>query len=266
MRVPRPAVNCSILLTQLPLAQRFEAVRAVGVEAVELWWPFASAEPAAAEVDAFITTLTESGLELIALNLFAGDMAAGDRGVLAYPDRVDEFAASVAVAVEIARRTGCRRFTALWGVPDPRADDDVVRSAVDGNLRLAAASLGAVDAVVLLEPLSGVPGYPLRTADDVVEEIERAEASGAGGIAMLLDVYHLTSNGDDVDAVIERHRHRIGHVQLADAPGRGRPGTGEAPLARWIEALETGGYDGRYALEYKDDSAAPLAWLREETA
>lgn len=86
-------------------------------------------------------------------------------------------------------------------------------------------------------------------------------------MTLLADFYHLAVNGDDVDAVIARHLTRISHVQIADAPGRGEPGTGQLPLRRWIDDIHTAGYHGWIGLEYRSAGADPFAWLpREERA
>lgn len=260
MPEPRFAVNCSILLTHLPLRERLDAVRAAGFEAVEFWWPFPTATPGDTEVAAFVEAVRASGLRLVGLNLFAGDMPAGDRGVVSWPGREDELLASVRVAAGVGAELGCRSFNALYGnrLPghDPAEQDAVARR----NLAAAAAELAGIDGTVLLEPISGVDAYPLRTAAQAVAAVDRA---GAANAALLLDVYHLAVNGDDVPAAIERYRDRIAHVQLADAPGRGAPGTGTLPLRAWVDDLLAGGYDGWMALEHVSDDADPFGWRTE---
>ena len=84
-------VNCSILFTELPLLERPAAARAAGFGAVEFWWPFPEAVPSSAAVEAFASAVESAGVELAGLNFFAGDMAAGDRGVLSWPARAREF-------------------------------------------------------------------------------------------------------------------------------------------------------------------------------
>ena len=262
------AVNLSILFTELPLAERPAAVHAAGFDAAEAWWPFADAVPSAAEVDAFVAALDDAGVALVGLNFFAGDMPGGERGVASWPDRTEEFRASVPVLAEIARRTGCRAFNALYGQRRPDVDPQVADATAAANLAFAADAVGAFGGTVLVEPLTrGENGaYPLLTSGDVLGVVDRVRAGhGAGNLRMLLDTYHLTRNGDDLLAVIAAHADRIGHVQIADAPGRGRPGTGTIDFAAVFAALRDHGYAGHIACEYKPvgPSADSFEWLRE---
>ncbi|MFI9503451.1 hydroxypyruvate isomerase family protein [Nocardia sp. NPDC052566] len=263
----RYEVNCSILFTELPLLERPDAARRAGFDAVEFWWPFAEAVPGDKEVDAFVAAIDNSGAELVGLNFAAGDMPGGDRGLVSWPVRSTEFRDNVAVTLGIGERLGCRMFNALYG---NRVDDasaarqDEVGAA---NLAVAASAAARIGGTVLVEPVSGASRYPLRSAADAVAVIDRVRAdSGVGNIRLLADLYHLACNGDDVDKVIADHVARIGHVQIADDPGRGAPGSGELPLGRWLTDLEAGGYRGWVGLEYRAAGAAAdsFDWIPRE--
>ena len=255
------AVNCSILLTDRDVPARLDAVRQAGFAAVEFWWPFASATPSDAEVEAFVTAVRNSGLQLVALNLFAGDMPAGDRGVVSWPGREDELRRSTELAARIGGELNCRLFNALYGNRRPDVDAAAQDDLAVQNLGTVATELARVEGTVLVEPVSGADAYPLRTADDVVAVLDRVEReTGAGNLALLLDVYHVATNGDDVLGAIDRHRSRIAHVQVADAPGRGAPGSGELALQTWIDRLRSVGYQGVLALEYRSDETDPFTW------
>ncbi|GAA1642003.1 hydroxypyruvate isomerase family protein [Georgenia ruanii] len=256
------AVNCSILLTHLPLLERPAAAAAAGFSGVEFWWPFPSATPEAAEVDAFVGAVEAAGVQLVGLNFAAGDMPAGDRGLVSWPGRSEELRANLDVVTAIGERTGCRAFNALYGNRvdgvDPAAQDELGAE----NLARAARAVARIGGTVLLEPVSGAPAYPLKTSADVVAVLDRVAAEhGEANLGLLLDVYHLAVNGADVPAEIAAYRERIAHVQIADAPGRGAPGSGELPLQAWIGDLRAGGYGGPVALEYTSDAPDPFAWL-----
>jgi len=260
------AVNCSILFTELPLLERPAAAEAAGFEAVEFWWPFDSALPGDAEVDAFERSIRDAGVQLIGLNFAAGDMPGGDRGLVSWPQRSLEFRDNIAVTLGIGERLGCRAFNALYGNRvegvTPAAQDELAAE----NLALAATAAGSFGGTVLVEPVSGADRYPLLTAADAVDVITRVQQeSGVTAIGLLADLYHLTVNGDDVSKAIATYADRIAHVQIADAPGRNEPGTGTIPIDQYLGELRTAGYDGWIGLEYRPSTATTaesFGWLR----
>ena len=259
----RYEVNCSILFTELPLLERPAAARAAGFDGVEFWWPFAEAVPADADVEAFVRSIEDAGVQLAGLNFFAGDMPGGDRGLVSWPERSQEFRDNVDVTTGIGERLGCRAFNALYGNRTDDSTPEEQDALATENLRLAARAAARIGGTVLVEPVSGAPRYPLLTAADALAAIDRA---GEENIALLLDVYHLAVNGDDVDAAIDRAAGRIGHVQIADAPGRNEPGTGKLDIDRYLQRIAATGYDGWVGLEYKPTGASADAfdWLPRE--
>ena len=262
----RYEVNCSILFTELPLLERPAAAKAAGFDAVEFWWPFDRAVPADADVDRFVAAVRDAGVALAGLNFYAGDMPGGDRGLVSWPARAAEFRDNVAVTVSIAEQLGCKAFNALYGnrvdgVAPEEQDDLAVQ-----NLGLAATGVAAIGGIVLIEPVSGADRYPLLTAAQAIAVIDRVAAeTGQRNLGLLADLYHLAVNGDDVDAAIAQFASRAAHVQIADAPGRNEPGTGNLPLQRQLDALQDAGYAGWVGLEYKPsdptDSATSFRWL-----
>lgn len=263
----RYAVNLSLLFRELPLLERPGAARDAGFDAAEFWWPFADAVPTDGEVDAFVRVFTDSGLRLIGLNFFAGDMPGGDRGVVSLPACTAQFRDNVDVVVGIGEQLGCRAFNALYG-NRLGGDQDAAQDAVAvENLAMAAAAVARIGGTVLIEPVSGAPQYPLLTAADAVAVLDRVGAeTGATNLGLLADLYHLTVNGDDLDRVLDVHADRIAHVQIADAPGRHEPGTGTLDLDRYLGIMQSRGYPGWVALEYHPRGATTdgLGWLPRE--
>lgn len=255
-------VNCSILLTDVPLLQRPQAARDAGFDAVEFWWPFDTSAPSDADVDAFVAAIENAGVQLTGLNFAAGDMPAGDRGLLSDPTQVSAFRDSVEVAIGIAERLGTKAFNALYGNridgTDPKAQDDIAAE----NLAHAGKAADGIGAVVLVEPVSGAPLYPLKTAAEAIAVIDRVQAEhGVESLRLLADLYHLAVNGDDVGAAIDSYAQRIGHVQIADAPGRGEPGTGTLDIDGYLRQLAGHGYRGYIGLEYKSTRPDTFDWL-----
>ncbi len=247
----RYAVNLSILFCEVPLLQRPAAAREAGFTAVEFWWPFPESVPADRDVDAFVGAVADAGVALVGLNFFAGDMAGGDRGLVSWPARSNELRDNLDVAVDIGERLGCRAFNALYGNRVEGSTAGAQDALAIENLALAGRAAARVGGTVLLEPLSGAPRYPLRTAAEVVGVLDRvAQETGVANLGLLCDLYHLAVNGDDLDAAIASYVDRVAHVQIADAPGRHEPGTGELDLDGYVGKLEAAGYDGWVALEY----------------
>lgn len=222
----RFAANLSILFTELPLERRPAAAAAAGFTAVELWWPWPGAPvPPPAELDALRAALDAAGTRLTGLNFYAGRLPGPDRGALSSPgDEAGRFRANVPVAADFAESVGCRALNALYGNRiagvDPRLQDELALE----NLAFAAAAADRVGATLLVEALNRPesPDYPLVSAPAAVEVVEKVNAAtGLGNARFLMDLYHLSMNGEDLGRVIDAYADVTGHVQIADAPGRG---------------------------------------------
>ncbi|MGI5042191.1 TIM barrel protein [[Kitasatospora] papulosa] len=265
-------VNLSILFTELPLLERPAAAAAAGFTAVELWWPWIETPtPAQTELDALKKALDDAGTQLVGLNFYAGRLPGPDRGALSLPgEESDRFRANIDVAADFAASVGCKALNALYGNRvegvAPAVQDELALE----NLVLAARAAHRIGATLLIETLNGTesPLYPLVSAPAGVEVVDRVnEATGLGNATFLLDLYHLSMNGEDLSQVIKTYAARTGHVQIADNPGRGAPGTGSLPLERLLDELTEAGYDGRVGLEYKPGdrpSAEAFDWLPAE--
>ncbi|MBP5890208.1 TIM barrel protein [Streptomyces scabiei] len=268
----RYTVNLSILFTELPLLERPAAAAAAGFTAVELWWPWVdSPTPARPELDALRGALEDAGVRLTGLNFYSGVLPGPDRGALSIPgEEAERFRANIEVAAAFAESVGCTALNALYGNRvdgvDPAEQDAL---ALD-NLVAAARAADRIGAILLIEALNRVesPRYPLVSAPAAVEVADRVdEASGLGNARFLMDLYHLSMNGEDLPRVIAEHAARTGHVQIADNPGRGTPGTGGLPLEDLLDQLAKAGYEGLVGLEYKPGdlpSAGAFAWLPRE--
>ncbi|WP_327698502.1 TIM barrel protein [Streptomyces sp. NBC_00459] len=265
-------VNLSILFTELPLLARPAAARAAGFTAVELWWPWLdSPTPARSELDSLRAAIEDAGVRLTGLNFYAGQLPGPDRGAVSVPGEESErFRANIEVAAGLAESLGCGALNALYGNRiegvDPAEQDTLALE----NLVLAARAANRIGAILLVEALNKPesPRYPLVSAPAAVEVVDKVnEATGLDNARFLMDLYHLSMNGEDLPAVIDRFAAKTGHVQIADNPGRGAPGTGTLPLADHLDRLRKAGYEGWVGLEYKPGdrpSAEAFDWLPRE--
>ncbi|MEU5796126.1 TIM barrel protein [Streptomyces sp. NPDC047813] len=265
-------VNLSILFTELPLLERPAAAAAAGFTAVELWWPWVdSPTPEKSRLDALKRAIEEAGVQLTGLNFYAGQLPGPDRGALSVPGEESErFRANIDVTADFAASLGCTALNALYGNRvdgvDPAEQDALALE----NLVLAARAADRIGATLLIEALNAPesPRYPLVSAPSAVEVVDRVNAAtGLQNASFLMDLYHLAMNGEDLPAVIDRFAAKTGHVQIADSPGRGAPGTGSLPLAELLGRLRKAGYEGWVGLEYKPGdrpSAEAFDWLPRE--
>ncbi|MGW1513446.1 TIM barrel protein [Streptomyces sp. NPDC002394] len=263
-------VNLSILFTELPLLERPAAAAAAGFTAVELWWPWIdTATPEQSELDALKKALEDAGTQLVGLNFYAGQLPGPDRGALSVPgEESDRFRANIEVAADFAASVGCKALNALYGNRVEGVDPQIQDALALENLVLAARAADRIGAILLVETLNKPesPLYPLVSAPSAIEVVDKVNAAtGLGNAKFLLDIYHLAMNGEDVSQVIAQYADKTGHVQIADKPGRGAPGTGELPLEQLLDELKKAGYDGWVGLEYKAaDATASFEWLPAE--
>jgi hydroxypyruvate isomerase len=242
--MPKFAANLTMLFTELPFMQRFEAAAKAGFQAVEYLFPYAfdKKELAAA--------LRDNGLAQVLHNLPAGDWDGGERGIGCHPDRKGEFRAGVARAIDYASALGCPQLNCLLGKLPQGVTAADARQVVVDNLRFAAGELQAAGIRLLIEPVNSfdIPGFYLTRTDQALSLIDEV---GSPNLLLQYDIYHAQRMEGELGATLSKNIARIGHIQLADNPGRGEPGTGEINypwLFRHIDAL---GYAGWIGCEYK---------------
>ena len=255
--MPRFAANLSMLFTELPFLERFHAAARAGFHGVEFMFPydFAKADVAAA--------LKDNGLELALHNLPAGDWAKGERGVACLPDRVEEFRAGVDKAIDYAHALGAPHLNCLVGVrPQGLSAEDARRTLV-ANLRYAAEALEAAGLGLLLEPVNSrdIPGF---FVDRPSAGFSLLDEVGSSNLKLQYDIYHAQRMEGELAATLEREFLRIGHIQIADNPGRNEPGTGEINWPFLFSRIDELGYRGWIGCEYKPrgETNAGLTWLQ----
>ncbi len=256
--MPRFAANLTMLFGEVPFLERFAAAARAGFDAVEFVSPY---EHSAEEVAA---AARDADVEVALFNLPAGDWARGDRGMACDPARAAEFRDGVRRALEYARALGCTRLHAMAGIAPPGVAERTLRRAYVASLRLAAAALAAEGRTLLVEGINvrDMPGYYLTTSRQAFEVIDEV---GAPNLHYLYDVYHMQIMEGDLAPTIEARLPRIGHVQIADTPGRHEPGTGEINYGFLLRHLDRIGYRGIVGCEYRPLGRTEdgLGWMRE---
>ena len=253
--MPRFAANLTMLFTEAPFLDRFERAAQAGFKAVEFLFPYAwPAEEIRKRLDAH-------GLTLVLHNLPAGDWDAGERGIACHPDRISEFRESVDKAIVYACALGVGQLNCLAGKAPAGVAEDVLRQTFVENLRFAAAALKKADLRLLIEPINifDIPGFYLNYTRQAVSILDEVGASNA---FVQYDIYHAQRMEGELAVTLQKHLPRIGHIQLADNPGRHEPGTGEINYPFLFSHLDRIGYDGWIGCEYKPTTTteAGLDW------
>lgn len=253
--MPRFAANLTMLFTEHPFLERFAAAAEAGFEQVEFLFPY---EHPAQEVRG---ALSHAGLGQVLFNLPSGDWAAGDRGIAADPGRVEEFRAGVDRALEYADALDCPRLNCLAGLTLDGVGRDAQWETLVANVAYAAPRVADAGRTLLVEPVNDkdVPGFFLPTTTDAIRLLDEV---GDRRVRLQFDVYHVQRCEGDVTTRLRALLHRIGHVQVADNPGRHQPGTGELNFPFLFDELDRLGYDGFVGLEYapEPDTVSSLAW------
>ncbi|WP_432504556.1 hydroxypyruvate isomerase family protein [Kineococcus arenarius] len=247
-----------MLYQDLPFLERIAAASADGFSGIEFLGAYDQ------DVHQVRAATVSAGLQQVLFNIPSGNWAAGERGIACLPDRVEEFRAGVADAVEHARILHCPLVNILAGkVPDD-LDLDTALDTLADNVGFAARALAPLGVTVLLEAVNtrDVPGFALPTTAHAAALLSRVAAPNTG---LQFDVYHAQVMHGDLLTTFHRHREATRHVQIADNPGRHEPGTGEVNYTFLLPALEAAGYDGFIGAEYVPTDAG-TAWLRQYTA
>ena len=256
--MPRFAANLTMLFTELPFLDRFEAAAKAGFEGVEYLFPY-DVEP-----DVLVQRLRRHGLAQVLHNLPAGDWAGGERGIACIPGREQEFRDGVDQAIRYATALRCPQLNCLVGIAPRDANPAQIQATLADNLRFAAGRLAGAGISLLIEPVNtrDIPGFYLnRTA----QARELIEANGLANTFIQYDIYHMQIMEGDLARTIEAHLDLIRHVQLADNPGRNEPGTGEINYDFLFGHLDALGYSGWVGCEYKPRGTTTdgLAWRPE---
>lgn len=250
------AANLSFLFNELPFLERFKAAKRAGFAGVEFLFPYEHPPEAIAR------ELAANELVNVLFNLPPGGWEAGDRGLAAVPGREAEFVAALQRALLYARVLGTPRLHAMAGIVPPGADHAAWRATYIANLRRGAA-LAAGDGVeLLIEPLNprDMPGYFLSTQ---AEAHAIVAAVGAPNVKVQMDLYHAQIVEGDITTKLRRYLPAIGHIQIAGAPDRHEPDSGELDCRYLFRLLDELGYDRWVGCEYRPagDTLAGLAWI-----
>lgn len=257
IKMPKFAANLSFLFTDTPFVERFQRAAAAGFKGVEFLSPYDYSAHDVAE------WAQDADIETVLFNFALGDWAAGDRGIACLPHRQGEFAESVEQAINYAMVLDCERLHCMAGLRPAGVTEDELTATFIANIQYAADRAATIGATVMIEPINSrvdMPGYWL---DNIDKGFCLLEAVHRSNVKLQYDVYHAQIIAGDLACTLERNIDKIGHIQIADNPGRHEPGTGEINYPYLFNLLDRLGYDGWVGCEYKPLSSteAGLAWM-----
>lgn len=259
--MPRFAVNCSMLFTEAPYLQRFALARAAGFTAVESWWPRRISP------DQFAAAIEAAGVQLVLLNLDGGEIDAGERGYLNDPHGERFVRANMEVGLRVATRLHCPLLHVLVGNQRDSEPRETQLERVYERLRWMAPLAEQVGIGLTIEAMNptDAPGYLLATTADVLAALDAVDAPN---LFYHYDVYHLQQTEGHVVETLRANMGRIGHIQVADVPGRHEPGSGAIDFATIFRTIDELDYAGHVGLEYRAQaqSTSSFWWLPDDRA
>ena len=216
----RFSANLSMLFLEYSFLERFDKAAQSGFRGVEFMFPYDY------DIDVLKEKLQTNQLEHTLHNLPAGDWAAGERGIACIPGREEEFRDGVAAAVRYAKELGNKKINCLVGKTPAEFSDEQIQQTLVENLRYAANMLAQEDILLLIEPINhfDMPGFHLTGTQQALALIDSV---GCNNIKIQYDIYHMQRMEGELTQTMTTWANKIGHLQIADNPRRGEPGTGE---------------------------------------
>ena len=248
------AANLSLLWSELPFLDRFDAAATAGFTAVEVLFPY---EIGASEM---LQAMRRNGLQMVLINAPPPNYTGGLRGFAARPGGEDRFRHDMRRVFRYAQALGVEMVHVMSGDGKGEACFDAMLD----NLKWASRQ-APKDVTLTIEPLNAedMPGYFLNDYELAARVLDAVRKPN---VRLQFDSYHAqTIHGDAVE-VWQRHGRRAAHIQVGDAPGRAPPGTGKVDFDALLAAIATSGYDGWISAEYNpgtkftEDS---LRWVKK---
>ena len=255
----RFTANLGLLFADVPLPQRIAKAAEMGFRVVEIWSPYLD------PMEEILKAKESAGVEIVQFNMDRIDMKAGERGNLSLPENQSRFRADLELAIQVAQELGAKRFNALIGNISEKATHAEQVECMKENLRWAQPLLAQADLILVTEPacLQLNPRYFMPRPSDVFALIRELNLQN---VKVQYDLFHAQMAEGNLTLTIKNNLDYIANLQVADAPARNQPGTGEINYRGVLEAVESFGYEGRVALEFIPAGTMDeaLAWLPRE--
>lgn len=255
--MPKFNANLTMLFNEAAFLDRFELAAKAGFTGVEFLFPYQWPKEQLAE------RIEKNLLTQVLHNLPAGDWEGGERGIACIPGREGEFQDGVGLAIEYAKALKCPALNCLAGLMPEGIPEERLKETMLGNMKFAADALEKEGIRLLVEPLNSrdIPGFYLVSSEKTMELIDELDHKT---IFLQYDIYHMQRMEGELINTIQSLIGRIGHMQLADNPGRHEPGTGEINFVNLFKAIDDAGYQGWIGCEYIPATSTEegLGWMK----
>jgi len=253
----RFSANLSMLFTEVPLLERFALAKQAGFSAVEIQFPYDL------DVIEIRDQLEQHQLQLVLINLPAGDLMQGGDGITGVPGREYQFRQALFEGLHYARVLNVPTVNILAGRQPELSDLLPCLETLAGNLRYASREIAACGITPVIEAINGTD-MPRFLVQDMAQLQEMLESVGRPELKMQYDCYHMAMMGEPVLQTLQDNLSQIGHIQFADYPSRHQPSTGTLDFQAIFGYLQQSDYQGWVGAEYRPQGTTldSLAWFQ----
>jgi len=248
--------NLSMLFTEVELINRFKAAKKNGFDAVEIQFPYSL------RAEALKNILEEQQLKLVLFNVDADDLLHGGEGLACVPEKRDQFRQAVAQTLEYAKLLKPEVINVLPGRCFNEKRKQEYLKTFKENLCFAAEAFSPLGIKTVFEAINShdMPGFIIHNELQMLEILDQLHLPA---LFMQYDIYHMQMMEGKPEEFIAQYADKIGHIQFADCPGRGQPGTGQINFERIFSVIEKSSYSGWVGAEYKPvgTTVESLGWL-----
>lgn len=250
----RLVANLSLLFTELPLLQRFQAAKDAGFQTVEIQFPYEET------VHDLVEAKKQAGVDVCLINVPAADLMTGGEGLACVPGKEAEFEEAIKQAYIYAKALDVKMVNVLAGRCLDESKRDQYLEVFKSNLKKVATVMARYHILTTFEAVNtqDMPGFLIHHTEEMLDIMAELNHSN---LKMQYDIYHMQIMDGNVDETLRHHAQQIGHIQFADVPGRGEPLSGNLNFKSIFEDIKNSHYHGYISAEYRPSEGNTLASL-----
>ncbi len=187
-------------------------------------------------------------------------MLVDPRIMLVLKDTHETFLNTFRSTAKLATELGCNNLVCGSGTGAPFLPRNVSRDIVAKAISQAADIAEEFGLTILLEAVNTRVDHPGVFFSHTEYTFYIANKLSRSNVKVLYDIYHSVAEGEDVASTLTTIKNHIGHIQIADFPGRGEPGSGQLNWPVLLQHIAASGYAGPIGVEcYPTQATTPPA-------